>query len=355
MSLIHALYPVLRPLLFKLDAETAHEWTVKMMRFGNALGLLKAGVRNPASPIEVLGLRFPNHLGLAAGMDKSASAVDAWLACGFGFVEVGTLTPRPQPGNPTPRLFRLIEKQAIINRMGFNNPGIEAAVRRLEKRDGSGIVGVNIGKNFDTPNENAVDDYVKCLRAAYAVADYIAVNISSPNTKGLRDLQAEEPIRQLTARLKSEQASLATLHGKKVPLLVKIAPDLTEEQIDSLVRVFTEVALDGVIATNTTISRDEVAGHRLAKEVGGLSGTPVRARAMQVIEVLRAALPPAMPIIGVGGILRGEDALEKLHVGASLVQVYTGLIYRGPALIKEAVEACAEASPARGALESAAL
>ena len=341
MSLIHALYPVLRPLLFQLDAETAHEWTVKMMRFGNALGLLDSAIRNPQSPIELLGLKFPNHVGLAAGMDKSASAVDAWLACGFGFVEVGTLTPRPQPGNPTPRLFRLIEHKAIINRMGFNNPGIESAVRRLEKRDGSGIVGVNIGKNFDTPNENAVDDYVTCLRAAYAVADYIAVNISSPNTKGLRDLQAEEPIRRLVSTLKNEQGNLATQHGKKVPLLVKIAPDLTEEQIDSLVRVFTELSLDGVIATNTTISRDEVAGHRLANETGGLSGTPVRARSTQVIEVLRSALPKQMPIIGVGGIMNGDDAVEKIHAGASLVQIYTGLVYRGPLLIKEAVEACA--------------
>ena len=340
MSLVHTLYPVLRPLLFKLDAETAHEWTVRMMRFGNALGLLDAKINNPSSPVEVLGLKFPNHVGLAAGMDKSASAVDAWLACGFGFVEVGTLTPRPQPGNPTPRLFRLIEHKAIINRMGFNNPGIDAAMKRLEKRSGGGIVGVNIGKNFDTLNENAVDDYVFCLRRAYAVADYIAVNISSPNTKGLRDLQAEEPIRKLVGTLKNEQSNLATQHGKKVPLLVKIAPDLTEEQVDSLVRVFTEQNLDGVIATNTTISRDEVAGHPLSGEGGGLSGTPVRARSTQVIEVLHEALPANMPVIGVGGIMNGDDALEKLNVGSSLVQIYTGLVYRGPALIAEAVEAC---------------
>ena len=310
------------------------------MRLGHSLGLLESPIHNPSSPVEVLGLKFPNHVGLAAGMDKSASAVDAWLACGFGFVEVGTLTPRPQPGNPTPRLFRLIEHKAIINRMGFNNPGIDAAMERLEKRSGGGIVGVNIGKNFDTPNENAVDDYLICLRRAYAVADYIAVNISSPNTKGLRDLQAEEPIRKLVSTLKNEQSNLATQHGKKVPLLVKIAPDLTEEQIDSLVRVFAEQSLDGVIATNTTISRDEVAGHPLAGETGGLSGTPVRARSTQVIEVLREKLPATMPIIGVGGIMNGDDALEKLNVGASLVQVYTGLVYRGPALIAEAVESC---------------
>jgi dihydroorotate dehydrogenase len=286
-----------------------------------------------------MGLRFPNRVGLAAGMDKSASAVDAWLACGFSFVEVGTLTPRPQPGNPKPRLFRLIEKEAIINRMGFNNPGIESAVRRLEKRDGGGIVGVNIGKNFDTPNENAVDDYVKCLRAAYAVADYIAVNISSPNTKGLRDLQAEEPIRRLVGTLKEEQDKLETQHSKRTPLVVKIAPDLDAAQIEMLARVFAELQLDGVIATNTTISRSGVEGHPLAGETGGLSGAPLTARSSEVIRALRAALPPQMPIIGVGGILSAEDSLEKQKAGAALVQLYTGLVYRGPRLVADIIRA----------------
>ena len=336
MPLIHSFYPLLRPLLFKLDAETAHEWTVKMMRAAHFIGLLPSQVSNPKSETEVFGLKFPNLAGLAAGMDKSASAVDAWLACGFGFVEVGTLTPRPQPGNPTPRLFRLIEKRAIINRMGFNNPGIESAVERLRKRQGNGgIVGVNIGKNFDTPNENAVDDYLKCLRAAYEVADYIAVNISSPNTKGLRDLQAEEPVRRLVATLKEEQSKLATQHGKRVPLLVKIAPDLDPSQIESLARVFAENALDGMIATNTTITRTGVEDHPISKETGGLSGAPLTTRATEVISAFRSLLPKQIPIIGVGGIMNGDDAKAKLAAGASLLQVYTGLIYRGPKLISE--------------------
>ncbi|MEZ0390091.1 MAG: quinone-dependent dihydroorotate dehydrogenase, partial [Verrucomicrobium sp.] len=253
----------------------------------------------------------------------------------FGFVEVGTLTPRPQPGNPTPRLFRLIQKEAIINRMGFNNPGIQSAVAKLEKRQGTGIVGVNIGKNFDTPNERAVDDYLICLRAAYGVADYIAINISSPNTKGLRDLQAEEPIRRLVGTLREEQERLAAKHGKRKPLLVKIAPDLEPDQIASLARVFTEQALDGVIATNTTISREAVAGHRLAEEAGGLSGTPLTRHSTQVIGALRAQLPASIPIIGVGGIMCAADGQAKLSAGASLVQIYTGLVYRGPALVRD--------------------
>ncbi len=335
MPLLNQFYPLLRPLLFKLDAETAHEWTVKLMRAAHSLGMLKSEVGSQKSEVSVLGLKFPNCVGLAAGMDKSASAVDAWLACGFGHVEVGTLTPRPQPGNPTPRLFRLIESEAIINRMGFNNPGIEAAVRKLERRSGDGIVGVNIGKNFDTPNEHAVDDYVTCLRVAYAVADYIAVNISSPNTKGLRDLQAEEPIRRLVSTLKEEQSKLQVQHGKRVPLVVKIAPDLDAAQIEMLARVFAELQLDGVIATNTTLSREAVKTHRLAIEAGGLSGAPLTTRATEVIAALRAALPAAIPIIGVGGILSAADAKAKLNAGASLVQLYTGLVYRGPALISE--------------------
>jgi dihydroorotate dehydrogenase len=341
MPLVHSLYPLLRPFLFRLEAETAHEWTVKLLRIGHGLGLLnpKSEIRNPKSSVQILGLNFPNALGLAAGMDKSASAVDAWLACGFGFVEVGTLTPRPQPGNPKPRLFRLIQHDAIINRMGFNNPGIQAAVRRLEQRKRTGIVGVNIGKNFDTPNETAVDDYVTCLRAAYSVADYIAVNISSPNTKGLRDLQAEEPIRRLVGTLKEEQGKLQTQHGKHTPLLVKIAPDLDAVQIEMLARVFAEHHLDGVIATNTTITRQGVETHKLAAETGGLSGAPLTQRSTEVIRALRAALPEKMPIIGVGGILSAENALEKLGAGASLVQIYTGLVYRGPELVSQCVKA----------------
>ncbi len=338
MSLVSALYPALKPWLFKMDAERAHEWTTRMMRFSHALGLLKPDELPRCAPIDCLGLRFPNVLGLAAGMDKSASAVEAWSALGFGFVEVGTLTPRPQPGNPKPRLFRLPEHEALINRMGFNNPGIHAAVKRLEKRRTKAVVGVNIGKNFDTPNEKAVDDYLYCLKAAYPVADYIAVNISSPNTKGLRDLQAEDSIRQLLSALKNEQASLQSLHGKIVPMLVKIAPDLDGAQIEALARVFNELAVDGVIATNTTISREAVAGHPLEKEAGGLSGAPVTERSTLVIQAFRMLLQPETPIIGVGGILSGADADAKLKAGASLVQVYSGLVYRGPGLIRHVLE-----------------
>lgn len=340
MSLVASLYPALKPWLFKMDAERAHEWTTRMMRIANGFGLLTAGQGTlPQSPVECLGLKFPNALGLAAGMDKSASAVEAWAALGFGFVEVGTLTPRPQPGNPKPRLFRLPEHEALINRMGFNNPGIHAAVKRLEKRRTKAVVGVNIGKNFDTPNDAAVNDYLYCLKVAYPVADYIAVNISSPNTKGLRDLQAEESIRQLLAALKKEQASLQKESGKKVPMLVKIAPDLEGQQIEALARVFNELAVDGVIATNTTISREAVVGHRLEKEAGGLSGAPVRERSTQVIQAFRMLLREQTPIIGVGGILSGADAVEKLKAGASLVQIYSGLVYRGPGLVGEVLEA----------------
>lgn len=333
-----ALYPALKPWLFKMDAERAHEWTTRMMRFSHALGLLKPDELPRCAPIDCMDLSFPNVLGLAAGMDKSASAVEAWSALGFGFVEVGTLTPRPQPGNPKPRLFRLPEHEALINRMGFNNPGIHAAVKRLEKRRTKAVVGVNIGKNFDTPNEKAVDDYLYCLKVAYPVADYIAVNISSPNTKGLRDLQAEDSIRQLLAALKNEQAALLKLHGKKVPMLVKIAPDLDESQIEALARVFNELAVDGVIATNTTISREAVAGHPLEKEAGGLSGAPVTQRSTLVIQAFRQLLHAQTPIIGVGGILSGADADAKLKAGASLVQVYSGLVYRGPGLIRHVLE-----------------
>ncbi len=333
MSVLAALYPFIKPLLFKLDAEVAHTLTVKSMIMAHKLGLLGSEAPQKQTPVNALGLTFPNVLGLAAGMDKSASAVDAWGALGFGFVEVGTLTPRPQPGNPKPRLFRLPEHRALLNRMGFNNPGIHSAVEKLRHRRTKAIVGVNIGKNFDTPNEKAVDDYMHCLKAAYPVADYIAVNISSPNTKGLRDLQNEESIRALLGTLQKEQSELEKQHGKHVPVLVKIAPDLEELHIEALARVFNELGVEGIIATNTTISRAAVTGHPLAEQAGGLSGAPVTQRSTEVIAAFRSLLRSEIPIIGVGGIMNGKDAADKLQAGAKLVQIYSGIVYAGPALI----------------------
>ena len=335
MSVLAALYPVIKPLLFKLDAEVAHTFTVKSMIIAHKLGMLGSMAPAGVKPVNTLGLTFPNVLGLAAGMDKSASAVDAWGALGFGFVEVGTLTPRPQPGNPKPRLFRLPEHRALLNRMGFNNPGIHSAVAKLANRKTKAIVGVNIGKNFDTPNEKAVDDYVACLKAAYGVADYIAVNISSPNTKGLRDLQGEESIRALLGTLQKEQALLEQQQGKHVPVLVKIAPDLEPLHIEALARVFNELGVEGIIATNTTISRAAVTGHPLAEQAGGLSGAPVTQRSTEVIAAFRSLLRSEIPIIGVGGIMNGPHAADKIKAGAKLVQIYSGIVYAGPALISD--------------------
>jgi dihydroorotate dehydrogenase len=342
MSLAAKMYPLLKPWLFRLDAERAHVWTTKMMRVAHAFGLLGETTGTPGMGVEVMGLGFPNQVGLAAGMDKGAECVDAWGAVGFGFVEVGTLTPRPQPGNPKPRLFRLPEHEALINRLGFNNPGVEVAVKRLEKRRFQGVVGVNIGKNFDTPNEDAVEDYRKCLRAAYGVADYIAVNISSPNTKGLRDLQGEESIRRLLSALQTDRETLSEEQGCRVPIAVKIAPDLSEEQVEALARVFNELSVDGVIATNTTISRPMVGEDRLAEQTGGLSGRPVFEKSNEILQAFRSSLKPGTPIIGVGGVLSGASALEKVRRGADLVQVYSGLVYRGPALVKEVAEALSD-------------
>ena len=338
MSLASLLYPLIKPLLFRMDAEAAHELTTRMMRVTHSLGLLRREAVVDGPPVSVMGLNFPNRLGLAAGMDKSAAAVDAWSKLGFGIVEVGTLTPRPQPGNPKPRLFRLPEHRGLINRMGFNNPGIHKAVERLRNRRAKSVVGVNIGKNFDTPNEKAVEDYLFCLRATYDVADYVAVNISSPNTKGLRDLQSENAIRSLLIAVRSEQGTLKEKTGRTVPIVVKIAPDLTCEGISDLVRVFNEVGVDGVIATNTTIDHSGVHPHRFASEIGGLSGEPVRTRSNEVLAAFRAGLRPEIPLIGVGGIVSGADAAEKRRLGADLVQIYSGLVFRGPSLIAEATQ-----------------
>ena len=333
-----ALYPLFRSALFRLDPETAHHLSMAALRTAENCGLL--GLISPSdeliAPVEVMGLKFPNRIGLAAGLDKDGDTIDALGRLGFGCVEIGTITPRPQAGNPKPRLFRLIPHEAIINRMGFNNPGIDVGVANVRKsKTFEGVVGFNIGKNKDTPNENAADDYLACLRKAYPVADYIAVNLSSPNTPGLRDLQGAEASARLLETLKSEQQKLAAEHGKHVPLLFKVAPDLDEDHIRDLSRVFLDGGLDGLIATNTTLDRQAVSDHPRAGEAGGLSGRPVFQKSNEVLRAFSSHLGENIPIIGVGGISSLEDAREKIAAGAALVQIYTSFIYQGPKLVRE--------------------
>jgi dihydroorotate dehydrogenase len=282
-----------------------------------------------------MGITFPNPVGLAAGLDKNAAVIDAMAALGFGFIEVGTVTPRPQPGNPKPRLFRLKEAQGIVNRFGFNNLGVDHLIENVKVAKYKGVLGINIGKNFDTPMENAVDDYLICMQKVYAHATYITVNISSPNTKNLRALQEKEALAHLLATLKLEQTKLASQHGKYVPITLKIAPDLEFEQINEIADLLMQHNIDGVIATNTTLDRDSVQGIEHAEEAGGLSGAPVRKKSTLVIQQLSQRLQGAVPIIGVGGILSGADAAEKIAAGANLVQVYSGLIYKGPKLVHD--------------------
>jgi len=332
-------YPLLRPLLFSLDPETAHEITLNLLKAAHRAGLSR--LTHPAiqdKPVRVMGLEFKNPVGLAAGLDKNGNYIDALAGLGFGFIEIGTVTPRPQPGNPKPRLFRLPEHQAIINRMGFNNLGIDHLLAQVARSAYSGVLGINIGKNFDTPIENAVNDYLVGLRKAYPAAGYITINVSSPNTKNLRQLQQGDEIKTLISALKVAQLELHQEHGKYVPLVLKIAPDLSPEEVRHIARLLLEFAVDGVIATNTTIDRDAVAGHPLAEESGGLSGAPVKEKSTAVVKMLADELQGRCPIIAAGGILSAEDAQEKLAAGASLIQVYTGLIYRGPALIAEILE-----------------
>jgi dihydroorotate dehydrogenase len=337
---MHKYYPFARPFLFALDPETAHDLAFagldRAAKFGIA-GLFAQRVR--ATPVSVMGITFPNRVGLAAGLDKNAEHLAGLATFGFGFLEAGTVTPRAQPGNPKPRMWRLPQANALINRLGFNNDGVARFLANLGASSYKGVLGINIGRNFDTPNERAADDYLTCLRAVHAKASYVAVNISSPNTTGLRDLQAEGALAALLQSLKREQAALAQKHGRYVPIVVKIAPDLAEDAICDIARTLTQHRCDGVIATNTTIARDAVAGMPHAEEAGGLSGGPVRERSTSVIRTLARALDGALPIIGVGGILSGADAREKIEAGASLVQVYTGLIYRGPQLVAECVRA----------------
>jgi dihydroorotate dehydrogenase len=300
------------------------------------------GAGTQSLPTKVMGIRFPNPVGLAAGLDKNGTAVDGLGAMGFGFVEVGTVTPRPQPGNPKPRLFRIPEHQAIINRMGFNNAGVDQLLKNLERSSYQGVLGINIGKNKDTPNEQAHLDYLLCLRKVYSRASYITVNVSSPNTPGLRTLQFGESLNILLDALKTEQARLASIHGRYVPIAVKIAPDMDNDELGLVAASLKTYEMDGVIATNTTLSREGVEDSPLAQEAGGLSGAPVRNRSTATIRALAEHLDGALPIIGVGGITEGFDAAEKIEAGASLVQIYTGFIYRGPALVRDSVAAIAE-------------
>ncbi|BDD94634.1 dihydroorotate dehydrogenase (quinone) [Pandoraea sp. NE5] len=334
------LYPLARRALFCLDAEQAHHLTLATLRSAASLGLAGLiGQTLPEDPRTVMGIRFPNPVGLAAGLDKDGSCIDGLAALGFGFVEVGTVTPRPQPGNPKPRIFRLPQAEAIINRMGFNNGGVEQFLQNVQSAHYKGPLGLNIGKNADTPIERAVDDYLICLEKVYPYATYVTVNISSPNTKNLRQLQGGDELDALLGKLKDKQRALSDRHGKYVPIALKIAPDLDDEQIKVIAGTLTRHGFDGVIATNTTLSREAVAGLPYANETGGLSGRPVFEASNRVIRALAAELGGALPIIGVGGILSGADAQAKLDAGASLVQIYSGLIYRGPELVRECVQA----------------
>jgi dihydroorotate dehydrogenase len=338
------LYQAFRPLLFALDPESAHELAFGGLDLAARLGV--AGWLLPKvapAPVTAMGLTFPNRIGVAAGLDKNAEHIDGLAEFGFGHIECGTVTPRPQPGNPRPRIFRLVGSEGLINRMGFNNGGVERFLANASRARWTGVLGLNIGKNFDTPNERAVEDYLRCLAAVYARASYVAVNISSPNTKGLRDLQGEDALNALLAALKTEQKTLTDRHGKYTPIAIKIAPDLDATAIEGIARLLIKHRIDGVIATNTTLSREAVKGVAHADETGGLSGRPLREKATAVIHILAKALDGALPIIGVGGILCGADAKDKIDAGATLIQLYTGLIYRGPALVAECARATAPA------------
>lgn len=334
------MFSLLRPALFQLDPETAHHLVLGTLKTLHTFGVSRivAG-RAPDDPRTVMGLDFPNPVGLAAGLDKNGDCIDGLAALGFGFIEIGTITPLAQSGNPRPRLFRLSQANAIINRMGFNNDGVDKLIENVRRADYRGILGINIGKNATTPIENAADDYLTCLRKVYPHASYVAINVSSPNTKNLRRLQGEGALNSLLKLLKAEQKKLADTHGKYVPIVLKIAPDMEVEQVIRIARVLVQHRIDGVIATNTTLSREGVENLPHGGESGGLSGAPIRVKSTGVIRQLAAELQGALPIIGVGGILYGADAAEKIKAGASLVQIYSGLIYRGPALIAESCAA----------------
>lgn len=336
------MYSHIRDLLFRLNPETAHDISLDMLGAAERLRLLGLFAPTiPSNPVDVMGLRFDNPVGLAAGLDKNGDYFNALGMFGFGFVEIGTITPRPQSGNPQPRMFRIPEAQGIINRMGFNNKGVDHLVEQVKKRRYQGILGINIGKNASTPVEQAADDYLVCLRKVYEYADYITVNISSPNTPGLRDLQFGDSLSRLLETIKKAQVSLHQAHGRYVSIAVKIAPDMDDVAIAQVAGVLIEQGMDGVIATNTTIGREGVEQFDNADQAGGLSGLPVRDKSTQVIKTLHSYLGGKLPIIGVGGIVDGASAVDKIRAGASLVQVYSGFIYEGPALVTEVAAAIA--------------
>jgi len=334
------MYGLARPLLFALDAERAHDLALKGLEAAYRTGIspLLGAVPEPLQ-LECMGLQFGNPVGLAAGLDKNGAHIDALAALGFGFIEIGTTTPRPQAGNPKPRMFRLPEHRAIVNRLGFNNGGVDALVRNVERAQRRCVLGINIGRNKDTPNERALDDYLLCLERVYALADYVTVNISSPNTEGLRELQSGETLGRFLGTLREAQERLGSLHGKRRPLLLKIAPDLADAELDAIATAVLGAGIDGVICTNTTVARTAVAGHRYAGEAGGLSGAPLFERSTAVLAGMRQRVGAELPLIGVGGIVEGTHAAAKVRAGANLVQFYSGMIYRGPALIGESVEA----------------
>ena len=334
------MYALARPFLFRLDAERAHDLALAAIDAAYCSGTSALLAARPRPlPVDAFGLRFANPVGLAAGLDKNGAHVDALAALGFGFIEIGTTTPRAQPGNPKPRMFRLPQHEAVINRLGFNNGGVDALVRNAERAKFPGPLGINIGKNKDTPNERAVDDYLACLERVYARASYVTVNISSPNTQGLRDLQQEETLRRFVGTLREAQERLGAKHGARKPMLLKIAPDLSEAELDAIAEVLLAAGIDGLICTNTTIDRAGVVGDRRAHETGGLSGRPLLQKSTAVLRGMAQRLGGRIPLVGVGGVSRGADAVAKLDAGATLVQFYTGLVYRGPALVGDCVEA----------------
>jgi dihydroorotate dehydrogenase len=331
-----SIYSLARPLLFGLDPETAHDLTLRSIDIAAGTGALRMIAGAPIEdPVEVMGLKFRNRVGLAAGMDKNAAHVDAFAAMGFGFIEVGTVTPRPQPGNPKPRMFRLPRQRAIINRMGFNNDGLDTFIANVQRARYDGVLALNIGKNATTPIERAIDDYLIGLERVYPHAGFVTINISSPNTRNLRQLQGADELDAMLSALRASRLALSEKHARYVPLALKIAPDLDDSQIEAIAQRLRLHEIDAVIATNTTLSRDAVAGLRNADEAGGLSGAPLLEPSNRVIRALRALMPSGYPIIGVGGVMSGRDAMSKIEAGATLVQIYTGLIYRGPALVGE--------------------